>query len=56
MITVAQTTQNSLNFIVRKSSLQEIAILVIIPKITDSDLETGRYGPKSRVSRIIRES
>ena len=32
---------------VRKSSLQEIVILAIIREISDSDLETGRYGPRS---------
>ena len=37
-------------------SLQEIATLVIIREISDSNLETGRYGPKPGVSRIIRES
>ena len=30
--------------------------LAIIPEISYSNLETGRYGPKSGVSRIIRES
>ena len=44
MLTVAQTMQ--------KSSLQEIATLAIIWEISDSNLETGRYGPKW----IIRES
>ena len=39
-----------------KSSLQEIATLAITREISDSNLETGRYGPKSGVSRIIRES
>ena len=56
MIIVAQTTKNSRNFIVRKSSLQEIATFVIIRAIKDSDLETGRYSPKSGVFQIIRES
>ena len=41
---------------VRKSSVQEIAILTIIWEILDSNLETGRYGPKSGISRIILES
>ena len=54
MLTVAQTTQNIWNFTVRKSSLQEIATLAIIREIPDSNLETGEYGPKSWVSRIIR--
>ena len=48
--------QNIWNFMVGKSSLQEIATLAIIREISDSNLETGRYGPKSGVSRIIRES
>ena len=52
MLTVAQTTQNIWNFKVRKSSWPEIAALAIIREIS----ETGRYGPKSGVSRIIRES
>ena len=41
---------------VGKSSLQEIATLAIIREISDSNLETGRYSPKSGVSRISRES
>ena len=41
---------------VGKLSLQEIATLAIIREISDSNLETGRYGPKSGVSWIIRES
>ena len=49
MQTVAQTTQNISNFMVGKSSLQEIATLVIIQEIPDSNLETGRYSPKSGV-------
>ena len=53
---VAQTTQNIWKFMVGKSSVQEIAILVIIWEISDSNLETGRYGPESGISRIIRES
>ena len=56
MLTLAQTTQDIWNFIVKKSSLQEIAALAIIWEISDSNLETGRYGPKSGVSRITRES
>ena len=56
MLTVAQTTQNIWNFMVRKSSPPEIAALAIIREISDSNLETGRYGPKSGVSQIIRES
>ena len=55
-VTVAQTTQNIWKFMVGKSSLQEIATLAIIREISDSNLETGRYSPKSGVSRIIRES
>ena len=39
---------------VGKSSVQEIAVLAIIREISDSNLETGRYGPKFGVSRIIR--
>ena len=35
---------------VRKSSLQEIATLVIIREISDSNLETERYSPKCGVS------
>ena len=48
--------QNIWNFMVGNSSLQEIATLVIIWEISDSNLETGRYSPKSGVSQIIRES
>ena len=56
MLIVAQTTQNISNFMVGKSSLQEIATLAIIWEISDSNLETRRYGPKSGVPWIIRES
>ena len=56
MLTVAQTTKNISYFKVGKSSLQEIAPLATIREISDANLETGRYGPKSRVSRIIQES
>ena len=40
---------------VGKSNVQEIAILAIIREISDSNLETGGYDPKSGVSPIIRE-
>ena len=56
MLTVAQTMQNIWHLMVGKSSLQEIATLAIIQEKTDSDLETGRYGPKSGVSWIMQES
>ena len=56
LLTVAQTTQNIWHFMVGKSILQEIATLAIIQEISDSNLETGRYGPKSGVSWIMRES
>ena len=55
MLTVAQTTQNIRNFMVRKS-LQEIATLAIIREVSDSSLDTRRYSPKSGVFRNIRES
>ena len=41
---------------VGKSSLQEIATLAIIREISDSNLETERYGPKSGVSQVVQES
>ena len=53
ILIVAPTKQNIWNFVVGKSSLQEIATLAIIGEMSDSNLETGRYGPKSGVSRII---
>ena len=56
MLTVTQTRQNIWHFMVVKSSPQEIATLVIIREISDSNLETVRYGPKSGVSQIIQES
>ena len=56
MLTVTQTRQNIRHFMVVKSSPQEIATLAIIREISDSNLETVRYGPKSGVSQIIRES
>ena len=39
-----------------KLSLQEVATLAIIREISDSNLETGRHGPKSGVYWIILES
>ena len=51
--------QNSLNFIVRKSSLQKKwQTLAIIQEIwyLYTNLDTGGYGPKSGVSRIFQES
>ena len=49
--------QNIWNFIVKQLSLQENGqTLAIIQVISDSNLETGRYGSKSGVSWIIRES
>ena len=56
MLTVAQAMQNILHFMVGKSSLQEIATLAIIQEISDSNLETGRYSPKSGVFLMIQES
>ena len=56
-IKIAQTTQNSWNFTVRKSSLLKTwQTSAIIWKNSYSNLDTGRYGPKSGVSRIIRKS
>ena len=60
MFHVISSSNNAkyLKFYGRKvyKSLQEIATLAIIREISDSNLETGRYGPKSGVSRIIRQS
>ena len=56
MLMVTQTRQNIWHFMVVKSSPQEIATLAIIREISDSNLETVRYGPKSGVSQIIQES
>ena len=42
MLTVAQTTQNIWNFMVGKSSLQEMATLAIIREISNSNLENER--------------
>ena len=53
---IAQTTQNIWNFIVKKSTLQENGTSVIIREIPDSNLETGRCGPKSGVFRIFWEN
>ena len=33
-----------------------IIIIIIILEVSDSNLKTRRYGPKSGVSRFIRES
>ena len=54
---IAQTIQNSWNFIVRKSGLlKKWQTSVIIQKISYCNLETGRYGLKCGVSWIILES
>ena len=53
MLTAAQTTQNISNFMIGKLSLQEITSLAIIRKISDSNLESGRYSSNSGVSPII---
>ena len=52
----AQTMQNIWNFMVGKTSVQEIAILAIIREVSDSNIETGRYSTKSGVCWIIQES
>ena len=44
MLTVAQTMQNIWNFMVGKSTRNND--LAIIPEISYSNLETGRYGLK----------
>ena len=50
-IKIAQTTQNSWNFIVGRSSLlKQWQTSGIIREISDSNLEIGRYGPKFVVS------
>ena len=55
--TIAKTTQNIWNFIVRKSNLQEIwHTSAIIQEISDSNMETGRNSSKSGFFRIIQES
>ena len=57
LMLTAKTTQNIWNFIVGKSSLQEMVNFADYPwDLSDSNLESGRYDPKSGVSRIIRES
>ena len=49
--------QNIWNFIVRESRVyKKWQILAIIQEISDSNLETRRWGSKSGVSRIIWES
>ena len=49
--------QNIWNFIVRESWVyKKWQILAIIQEISDSNLETRRWGSKSGVSRIIWES
>ena len=53
-VKIAQIRQNIWNFIVRKLKLQEMANFGDYPE--DSNLETGRNGSKSGVSRVIRES
>ena len=51
IIIIIIITQNSWNFIVGRSSLlKKWQTSVIIREISDSNLETGRYGPKFVVS------
>ena len=45
-----------LKFYGRKVESTEIATLTIIREISDSNLETRRYGQKTGVSQIIQES
>ena len=47
---------NYLKFYSGKVESTAIATLAIIPEISDSNLETRRYSPKSGVSGIIRKS
>ena len=55
-IKIAQTTQNSWNFVVRKSSLlKKWQTSAIIWEISYSNLDIERYGPKSGVSRKSRQ-
>ena len=56
MLMVAQTMEKCFKFYGRKVESTEIATLAIIWEISDSNLETRRYGPKSGVSWIIWES
>ena len=53
---MAQTTQNIWNFMPESLVYKKWQTLAIMREISDSNLETGKYGPKSGVSRIIQES
>ena len=53
---IAQTTQNIWNLLSESQLYKKWQNSAIIQGISYSNLETGRYGPKSGVSQIIRES
>jgi len=53
MLTVAQTTKNISNFMVGKSSLQEIAPLAVISAISDSNHDARNYSPNNGETRKI---
>ena len=52
---IAQTTQNIWNFMLESLFYKKWQTSAIIQEISDSILETGKYGPKSGVSCIIQE-
>ena len=52
---IAQTTQNIWNFIPESLVYKKWQTSEIFQEISDSNLETGKYGPKSGDSRIIWE-
>ena len=58
MIHVNSSSNNAkyLKFCCWEVESTEIATLTIAREISDSNLEAGRYGPKSGVSQIIQES
>ena len=58
-IKIAKTTQNSWNFEYCQKVVywnEEVTTSKIIQEISNSNLETGRYGPKSGLAQIIQES
>jgi len=52
---IAQTTQNIWNFMPESLVYKKWQTSAFIQEISDSNLETGKYGPKSGDSRIILE-
>ena len=56
MLTVKELKQRKIFEIVGNRVCKKWQTSAIILEVSDSNLESGIYGPKSGVSRIVRES